>query len=60
MVMLFETFDDTFVRSEFERRRQVLLPMLNRPTCLSTPEDVSVQKLRWGRVKDLSLDWLSI
>lgn len=52
-VELFETFDDDFVHSEFERRQQVFVPMLNRPTWLPTPEDVVVQKLRWGRVKDL-------
>lgn len=52
-VELFETFDDPFVRSEFERRQHVYVPMLTRPTWLPTPEDVIVQKLRWGRVKDL-------
>lgn len=52
-VELFETFDDTFVRSEFSRRQQVFVPMLNRATWLPTPEDVIVQKLRWGRSKDL-------
>ncbi len=52
-VELFETFDDAFVYSEFERRQQVFVPMLNRTTWLPTPEDVIVQKLRWGRVKDL-------
>jgi hypothetical protein len=41
------------VKSEFERRRSVYVPMLDRTTWLPTPEDVIVQKLRWGRPKDL-------
>lgn len=52
-VELFEVFDDPFVREEFDRRREVFVPMLNRTTWLPTPEDVVVQKLRWGRSKDL-------
>ena len=52
-VELFETFDDPFVQSEFARRQRVFVPMLNRDTWLPTPEDVVVQKLRWGRSKDL-------
>ena len=45
-VELFETFDDPFVISEFDRRRKVLVPQLDRETWLPTPEDVVVQKLR--------------
>jgi hypothetical protein len=52
-VELFETFDDPFVISEFSRRRRVYVPILQRETWLPTPEDVIVQKLRWGRSKDL-------
>ncbi len=52
-VELFELFDDPFVQSEFARRQQVFVPMLGRTTWLPTPEDVVVQKLRWGRNKDL-------
>lgn len=52
-VELFETFDDPFVVSEFARRRRVFVPILQRDTWLPTPEDVVVQKLRWGRNKDL-------
>lgn len=48
-VELFETFDDPFVDSEFGRRQRVFVPMLNRSTWLPTPEDVIVQKLRWGQ-----------
>lgn len=52
-VELFELFDDAFVRTQFERRLRMISGQLNRPTWLPTPEDVIVQKLRWGRVKDL-------
>lgn len=52
-VELFELFDDAFVRKQFERRRRMFSGQLNRATWLPTPEDVIVQKLRWGRVKDL-------
>jgi hypothetical protein len=52
-VELFETFDDPFVISEFARRCRVFVPILQRETWLPTPEDVVVQKLRWGRSKDL-------
>ncbi len=53
MIELFELFDDGFVQEEFRRRRQVFVPMLGRSTWLPTAEDVIVQKLRWGRNKDL-------
>ncbi len=52
-VELFETFDDPFVVSEFDRRRRVFVPLLQRETWLPTPEDVVVQKLRWGPNKNL-------
>ena len=52
-IELFEMFDDPFVQSEFARRQKVFVPMLGRATWLPTPEDVVVQKLRWGRNKDL-------
>ncbi len=52
-VELFEIFEDPFVESEFSRRQEVFVPILNRTTWLPTPEDVVVQKLRWGRNKDL-------
>lgn len=50
---VFEVFDDPFVHAEFSRRRRVFAPMLARATWLPTAEDVVVQKLRWGRGKDL-------
>jgi hypothetical protein len=52
-VELFETFEDPFVRSEFSRRQRIYVPILQCETWLPTPEDVVVQKLRWGRNKDL-------
>jgi len=52
-VELFETFEDDFVKSEFSRRERVFVPILERDTWLPTAEDVVVQKLRWGRSKDL-------
>ncbi len=52
-VELFELFDDPFVLSQFRRKRQLHSTLLQRETWLPTPEDVVVQKLRWGRNKDL-------
>ncbi len=52
-VELFELFSDAFVQAQFERRRRLFSNQLNRATWLPTAEDVVVQKLRWGRSKDL-------
>jgi hypothetical protein len=52
-VELFELFDDPFVLSQFQRKRRLFSAQLQRETWLPTPEDVVVQKLRWGRNKDL-------
>lgn len=52
-VELFEMFDDDFVKSEFSRRQRRFVPLLNREIWLPTAEDIVVQKLRWGRSKDL-------
>ena len=52
-VELFELFDDPFVQSQFARKRRMFSQQLQRETWLPTPEDVVVQKLRWGRSKDL-------
>lgn len=52
-VELFELFDDPFVQAQFRRKQRLFSPQLNRSTWLPTPEDVVVQKLRWGRNKDL-------
>ncbi len=52
-VELFELLADPFVQAQFRRKRRLFPPQLNRATWLPTPEDVVVQKLRWGRSKDL-------
>ncbi len=52
-VELFELFDDPFVQEQFARRRQLFSPSMKRIAWLPSPEDVIVQKLRWGRAKDL-------
>jgi hypothetical protein len=52
-VELFELFNDPFVMSQFARKRQRFSQQIGRATWLPTPEDVVVQKLRWGRNKDL-------
>ncbi len=53
-IELFEIFDDPFVIAEFDRRKQIFIPILNRHSWIPTAEDVVVQKLRWGRSKDLN------
>jgi len=53
LVELFALFDDAFVQHQFHRRRRVVLPSLGRAVWLPRPEDLIVQKLRWGRGKDL-------
>jgi hypothetical protein len=53
-IELFELFDDPFVIQEFERRQQIFIPILKRKGWVPTAEDVIVQKLRWGRDKDLA------
>jgi hypothetical protein len=52
-VELFELFDDPFVMEQFARKRRLRSKQIARTTWLPTPEDVVVQKLRWGRSKDL-------
>jgi len=52
-IELFELFDDPFVLEQFSRRRRIFSASIGRETWLPTPEDVIVQKLRWGRNKDL-------
>lgn len=53
-IELFELFDDPFVIQEFERRQEIFIPILKRKGWVPKAEDVIVQKLRWGRDKDLS------
>jgi hypothetical protein len=45
--------DDPFCASEFSRRGRKFVPILKREAWLPTAEDVVVQKIRWGRSKDL-------
>lgn len=52
-VELFEMLDDPFCVSEFARRVKKFVPYLQRDLWLPTAEDVVVQKIRWGRPKDL-------
>ncbi len=52
-IELFELFDDHFVQSQFHRKKRLILPQLDIPSWIPTPEDIIVQKLRWGRPKDL-------
>jgi len=52
-VELFELFEDPFVTSQFQRRKQTFSSQLERSAWLPTAEDFVVQKLRWGRNKDL-------
>lgn len=53
LVELFELFDDPFVLSQFQRRKQLRSIQLEHVTWLPTAEDIVVQKIRWGRAKDL-------
>lgn len=52
-VEVFELFADDFVQEQFDRRRQFFDSRLQRTIWLPTPEDLIVQKIRWGRPKDL-------
>jgi hypothetical protein len=52
-VELFELFDDPFVLKQFSRKRLLQSQQIGRECWLPTAEDVVVQKLRWGRSKDL-------
>lgn len=52
-VELFELFNDPFVTEQFRRRRQLRSSQLQHTTWLPTAEDIIVQKIRWGRSKDL-------
>lgn len=53
VVELFQLADDSYQQCRFERRRTVFIPQLDQQICIPTGEDVVVQKLRWGRPKDL-------
>jgi hypothetical protein len=53
VVELFELGSDPFVVERFSRRRAEWSGQIKRRVFLPTAEDVIVQKLRWGRAKDL-------
>ena len=53
IVELFELGSDPFVVERFSRRRAEWSGQIKRQVFLPTAEDVIVQKLRWGRSKDL-------
>lgn len=53
VVELFELKEDSYQKERFRRRREVFVPQLGISVFLPTAEDVIVQKLRWGRPKDL-------
>ena len=53
VVELFELGADPFVVERFSRRRPEWSGQIKRQVVLPTAEDVIVQKLRWGRPKDL-------
>jgi hypothetical protein len=53
VVELFVLGDDAFQQERFRRRVVVRIPPIGERVCLPTPEDVVIQKIRWGRPKDL-------
>lgn len=54
VIELFELSEkDEFQRNRFERRREIFVAPLKRSVPIPTSEDVVIQKLRWGRPKDL-------
>jgi hypothetical protein len=53
VVELFSLFDDPFVREQFARRRERLVATIGQPVPVPSVEDLVIQKLRWGRGKDL-------
>ena len=52
-IELFELGGDPFVQSRFSRKCRKFSSQLSREIFVPTPEDVVVQKIRWGRSKDL-------
>lgn len=60
LVELFRLTSDPYHESRFSRRRKV--PMHGREVWIPTAEDVIIQKMRWGRSKDVddARDVLSI
>lgn len=54
VIELFQLGDDPFMQERFRRRVRVGSPDWNRLVWMPTAEDVVIQKLRWGREKDLT------
>lgn len=52
-IELFHLGNDPHDRQRFSRRRRQRLPECDREAWVATAEDVLIQKLRWGRRKDL-------
>jgi hypothetical protein len=52
-VELFIKSDDPHHAEQWSRKRKLLNPILDHPAWMPSPEDVIIQKLRWGRPKDL-------
>ena len=50
---LFELGDDPFQQERFKHRKSLFVPQIGQQVFLPTAEDVVVQKIRWGRPKDL-------
>lgn len=53
-VELFLKSTDPHHQEQWQRRRDVFIAFLNRNTFLPTAEDIIIQKVRWGRPKDLA------
>ena len=53
IVELFDVLDDPFAQSMFSRRVEFESIEIGRTIWIPTAEDILVQKLRWGRPKDL-------
>jgi hypothetical protein len=53
-VELFLKSTDPHHQEQWQRRREIFIAFLNRSTFLPTPEDIIIQKVRWGRPKDLA------
>ena len=54
MIELFLLSDDPHNQQRYGRKRREFLPELEREVWVPAPEDVVIQKVRWGRDKDRS------
>lgn len=53
-IELFLKSTDPHHVEQWSRRREIHIEALDRQTWVPTPEDIVIQKLRWGRAKDLT------